>query len=123
LTNLKPEYSQTHQDQLSINSNNGIYQIPKQHKSENKNIMEILEESRMMLELAISSLQRAGHDTEQFERTVSKIKALKQGKKLPIDSVVDTEGQLFAFSKFLLDRSYVRGKYYPETLVNLFKGK
>jgi hypothetical protein len=50
--------------------------------------MNILEESRMMLELAISSLQRAGHDTEQFERTVSKIKALKQGKKLPIDSVI-----------------------------------
>jgi hypothetical protein len=40
--------------------------------------MNILEESRMMLELAISSLQRAGHDTEQFEKTVSKIKALKQ---------------------------------------------
>ncbi len=36
---------------------------------------EILEEARIMLDLAISSLQRAGHDTEQFERTVSKIKA------------------------------------------------
>lgn len=37
--------------------------------------MDILEESRMMLELAISSLQRAGHDTEQYEKTVAKIKA------------------------------------------------
>lgn len=46
--------------------------------------MEILEESRMMLELAINSLQRAGHDTEQFERTVVRI---KQVKKLNIDNV------------------------------------
>lgn len=35
--------------------------------------MDILEESRMMLDLAINNLQRAGHDTEQFERTVIKI--------------------------------------------------
>jgi hypothetical protein len=47
----------------------------------------------------------------------------KQGQTLPIDSVLDTEGQLLAFSKFLLDRSYVRCRYYPETLVKLFKGK
>jgi hypothetical protein len=39
--------------------------------------MDILDESRMMLELAISSLQRAGHDTEQFERTVAKMKQAK----------------------------------------------
>ena len=44
-------------------------------------------------------------------------------KALTIPDVVDTEGELLAFSKFLLNRSYVRGKYYPETLVKLFKGK
>ena len=44
-------------------------------------------------------------------------------KLFSMHNVVDTEGQLLAFSKFLLNRSYVRGKYYPETLVKLFKGK
>ncbi len=48
---------------------------------------EILEEARIMLDLAISSLQRAGHDTKQFERTVSKIKA----KQASISNSVDSE--------------------------------
>ena len=48
---------------------------------------------------------------------------LLQNKALNLPIVIDTEGELFAFSKFLLDCSYVRGKYYPETLVKLFKGK
>jgi hypothetical protein len=38
------------------------------------NDMNILQESRVMLELAISCLQRSGYDTEQFEQTVAKIK-------------------------------------------------
>ena len=49
--------------------------------------------------------------------------AQQQVKNCSIPGVVDTEGQLLTFSKFLLNRSYVRGKYYPETLVKLFKGK
>ena len=44
-------------------------------------------------------------------------------KLFSIHNVVDTERELLSFSKFLLNRSYVRGKYYPETLVKLFKGK
>jgi len=44
-------------------------------------------------------------------------------KLFAIPDVVDSEAELLAFSKFLLNRSYVRGKYYHETLVKLFKGK
>ena len=44
-------------------------------------------------------------------------------KQLNLTDVVDSEAKLLAFSKFLLDRSYVRGRYYPKTLVKLFKGK
>ena len=44
-------------------------------------------------------------------------------KQLTLTYVVDSEAKLLAFSKFLLDRSYVRGRYYPKTLVKLFKGK
>jgi len=36
--------------------------------------MELLHEAKMMLELAISSLERAGYDTEDYQKTIYKIK-------------------------------------------------
>lgn len=45
----------------------------------------------------------------------------EERKQLSTPCGVDTESELLAFSKFLLNRSYVRGNYYPETLVKLFK--
>ena len=36
----------------------------------------LLKECKMMLELAINSLEKAGYDTEYFKTTVDKIKAL-----------------------------------------------
>jgi len=64
--------------------------------------MDILEESRMMLELAINSLQRAGHDVEHFERTVAKIKK-EQVKKLNIDDVSNQRELLIDFVKWHRD--------------------
>ena len=56
--------------------------------------MDILEECRMMLELAISCLQRTGHDTEQFERTVAKISRQEQVKNCSTPNVEVRSGQL-----------------------------
>ena len=60
---------------------------------------------------------------ETFAKDLEAIADKHYKKQCDIPIVIDTEGELFAFSKFLLDCSYVRGKYYPETLVKLFKGK
>lgn len=44
-------------------------------------------------------------------------------ENIVLADVVCHQKQLLVFAKFLLDRSYVRGKYYPKTLVKLFKDK
>lgn len=94
--------------------------------------MDILEESRIMLELAINNLQRAGHDTEQFERTVDKIKQ-QQVKKLNIDDVSGSDliakaEQYLEEAKYKIenfneyDDDFGRGSYFGvKRIVNLIK--